>query len=239
MFDLPQGNTPEARKKSVETTKCEITIAAYIEAGGIGMGLLSDGSPYLTQRGLAVLCGVRNAHIGTIGRDWATVKPRIRAIKAHLGRPCASPHHILNWQGHRQYVYSVAVCEAVLAYYAVDAGDHIQPEARSNRLKFRSENLEAFIRRQITPRDTRRLPLRFRPVHNPTPEIYEAIDAAIAYVCGLFALSAWLANTYIDGLRQRAMNAPWNRLGLYLPLKAILEIQAEALLRINGTFTVR
>ena len=34
--------------------------------GEIGMGVLSDGTPYLNQRGLAVLCGVQNAHIGTI-----------------------------------------------------------------------------------------------------------------------------------------------------------------------------
>ena len=29
---------------------------------GIGMGVLSDGTPYLNQRGLAALCGVQNAH---------------------------------------------------------------------------------------------------------------------------------------------------------------------------------
>jgi hypothetical protein len=32
----------------------------------LGMGVLSDGTPFLTQRGLAAFCGVENAHIGTI-----------------------------------------------------------------------------------------------------------------------------------------------------------------------------
>ena len=49
------------------------------DVGGVGMGVLSDGTPFLTQRGLAALCGVMNAHIGTISADWNVLpaKPRI------------------------------------------------------------------------------------------------------------------------------------------------------------------
>jgi hypothetical protein len=39
------------------------------DINGIGMGVLSDGTPYLNQRGLAALCGVQNAHIGTISQS--------------------------------------------------------------------------------------------------------------------------------------------------------------------------
>ena len=50
------------------------------------MGVLSDGTPFLTQRGLARLCGVRNAHIGTISTEWkeSPQKPRMRRIRAIL-----------------------------------------------------------------------------------------------------------------------------------------------------------
>ncbi len=44
----------------------DLGIEADTEVNGIGMGVLSDGTPYLNQRGLAALCGVQNAHIGTI-----------------------------------------------------------------------------------------------------------------------------------------------------------------------------
>lgn len=56
------------------------------DVDGIGMGVLSDGRPYLNQRGLAALCGVKNAHIGTISSQWndEEQKPRIIAIKSIL-----------------------------------------------------------------------------------------------------------------------------------------------------------
>jgi hypothetical protein len=49
-----------------------LDIERDVDFNGIGMGVLSDGTPYLNQRGLATLCGVRNAHIGTIiSSQWA------------------------------------------------------------------------------------------------------------------------------------------------------------------------
>jgi hypothetical protein len=108
------------------------------EVGGIGMGVLSDGTPYLNQRGLAALCGVQNAHIGTISAHWAEEeqKPRISNIKAILTRAgFALPHaaHIeLVHAGRTHYCYPAEVCLAVLEYYAFDAGTNCQPEARDN-----------------------------------------------------------------------------------------------------------
>ncbi|WP_159109556.1 hypothetical protein [Bradyrhizobium sp. USDA 3458] len=46
----------------------DIYVDKQTEIQGIEMGVLSDGTPFLTQRGLARLCGVQNAHIGSIGR---------------------------------------------------------------------------------------------------------------------------------------------------------------------------
>lgn len=71
----------------------ELALEAEKEVQGIGMGVLSDGTPFLNQRGLAALCGVQNAHIGTISKDWADAepKPRIAAIKAIVGKGGKSP----------------------------------------------------------------------------------------------------------------------------------------------------
>ncbi len=253
MFDLSRNPTPEKRNFAPKLAlgakkhpRTALQIAAYAEIDGVGMGRLSDGSGYLSQRGLAHLAGVQNAHIGTISRDWDSDKPRILAIKAHMAEAPDEAHTELLWAGRRQYCYNPAVCEAVLDYYALDAGDHIQSEAQANRIRFKREDLNAWILKQVAPQSpkietpTRPDPLRFVPLSQPHPELGdELMTAFIAYVCGLCALSVWMANTYLEGLRQRAMNAPWNRLGLYLPLKAILEIQAEAVLLMNGTFTAR
>ena len=48
---------------------------------GIGMGVLSDGTPYLNQRGLAALCGVQNAHIAQL------VVSGMKLSKSHALRP--------------------------------------------------------------------------------------------------------------------------------------------------------
>ena len=244
MFDLSHNVSPTtriARSKRAPEVKSKLAIDAYDEIDGMGMGRLSDGSAYLTQRGVAHLCGVQNAHIGTISRDWDSDKPRILAIKTRLSRfgyHRASPHVVLTYAGRRQYCYDMAVVQAVLDYYALDAGKP-QAEAQSNRKRFIGDALETYILAHLATEAVPVEPLKFTPLRKAEPDVYEAMDAVIIYICGLYALSMWMANTYLEGLKQRALNAPWNRLGLYLPLKAILEIQAEAVLRMNGTFKVR
>lgn len=65
-----KGITPEQGVLNLEIEK-------DVDFGGIGMGVLSDGTPYLNQRGLAVLCGVQNAHM---------VAEYIRQLGARLQR---------------------------------------------------------------------------------------------------------------------------------------------------------
>ena len=84
------------------------------------MGVLSDGTPYLNQRGLAALCGVQNAHIGTISSQWSEFdqKPRIATIKATLSKAgfVASAAHIeIEHKGTAHYCYPSEVCLAVLS----------------------------------------------------------------------------------------------------------------------------
>ncbi len=106
--------------------------------GGIGMGVLSDGTPYLNQRGLAALCGVQNAHIGTISAQWseAEQKPRIAAIRAILAKSGATiprnTHIEVMHSGKVHYCYPSEVCLAILEYYAFDAGTNVQATARDN-----------------------------------------------------------------------------------------------------------
>ena len=48
----------------------DLQIQKQIEIDGVGMGVLSDGTAFLTGRGLARLCGVSNARIVEMGQDW-------------------------------------------------------------------------------------------------------------------------------------------------------------------------
>lgn len=115
----------------------DLGIERETEIQGIGMGVLQDGTPYLNQRGLAALCGVQNAHIGTISSQWTEMpeKPRIRAIKAILekiGYSAPKCHLEVPHKGVVHFCYPAEICLAVLEYYAFDAGPNCQPEARDN-----------------------------------------------------------------------------------------------------------
>jgi len=122
--------------------------------GEIGMGVLSDGTPYLNQRGLAALCGVKNAHIGTISSQWnePDEKPRIKSIKGTLGKAgytAAAAHIELTHGGRTHYCYPAEVCLAVLEYYAFDAGANCQPEARDNFRLLAGSKLRELIYSQV------------------------------------------------------------------------------------------
>jgi hypothetical protein len=124
------------------------------DVGGIGMGVLSDGTPYLNQRGLAALCGVQNAHIGTISSQWSEVdqKPRIQAIKAILtkmGFTASAAHVEVSHAGRTHYCYPDRLCLAVLEYYAFDAGTNVQQEARDNFRMLAGSKLREMIYSQV------------------------------------------------------------------------------------------
>ena len=137
------------------------------DIGGIGMGILSDGTPYLNQRGLAALCGVENAHIGTISSQWqdSVEKPRIRAIKSILkkvGLTADRAHIEVPHKGIIHYCYPAEICLAALEYYAFDAGTNCKPEARDNFRILAGSKLRELIYSQVgyDPSGTQSEPLR-------------------------------------------------------------------------------
>jgi hypothetical protein len=72
-----------AKELTTSQLKFDLGIHVQAEPDGIGMGVLTDGTPFLTGRGLARLVDMENLHIRTIGMDWNDdpPKPRIQGIK--------------------------------------------------------------------------------------------------------------------------------------------------------------
>lgn len=115
--------------------------------GPAGMGVLSDGTPFLTQRGLADLCGVENAHIGTISRDWNLDLPRIKTIKRLLsenGVEVSSPHIPVQDGRRTVFAYPAEVCSAIIEYFAFEAPLK-QPEAVKWIRRLVNKSLRDFI----------------------------------------------------------------------------------------------
>lgn len=166
MSSSPKEVTPNATRIDVLAAKSagrEIATAQGFlplgieksgDYGEIGMGVLSDGTPYLSQRGLAVLCGVENAHIGTISSQWNEhdQKPRIQKIKAILESAglVASTAHVEIQHGSKiHYCYPAEICLSILEYYAFDAGSNIQQQARKNFRVLAGSKLRDMIYQQV------------------------------------------------------------------------------------------
>tara|TARA_R110000868_G_scaffold92100_6_gene255507 strand:- start:3023 stop:3991 length:969 start_codon:yes stop_codon:yes gene_type:complete len=147
-----------ARKSPKANEKAQGVFDVFVEKdrdiNGVGMGVLSDGTPYLNQRGLAALCGVQNAHIGTISSQWGDEreKPRISMIKDILGKSgyvSKSAHIEIVHNGTSHYCYPAEICLAVLEYYAFDAGENRQDEARDNFRILAGSKLREMIYSQV------------------------------------------------------------------------------------------
>jgi hypothetical protein len=157
----------------------DLQIDRQLEIQGIGMGVLSDGTPFLTQRGLSRLCGVENAHIGTISGQWADDNPlprisTIRDILASRGEFLDSAH-IQVMDGQKiVFAYSDAVCLAVLEYYAFEAGANCKDEARTNFRRLAGKALQDFIYTQVGYDPSNSVPDAWRQFHDRVSLTYNA-----------------------------------------------------------------
>jgi len=158
------------------------------DVGGIGMGVLSDGTPYLNQRGLAAICGVQNAHIGTISSQWdePEQKPRITAIKNVLDKagfaPPASAHIQITHAGRTHYCYPAEICLAVIEYYAFDAGANCQEQARDNFRLLAGSKLREMIYSQVGYDPTGQHGDKFRKWHERIALNYQSAPKGFFHV---------------------------------------------------------
>lgn len=105
---------------------------------GIQMGVLVDGTPYISQPSLADLCGVSQATIESISLQWneKPLQPRIVKIKESLAEvgfaAPTTPHVTARWKGKERVCYPTNICISIIRYYAVEAGPNCQAKARES-----------------------------------------------------------------------------------------------------------
>lgn len=120
---------------------------AEMEFHGLPMGVLSDGTPFLTQRGLATICGVESSTLSRLVANWSeeSQKPRgIRLIELMQAQGFDRKQLYIITMGKQgeTHAYSDAVCMAFLEYYAFEADTKNKEIALTNyrllaRLSFR------------------------------------------------------------------------------------------------------
>lgn len=121
-----------------------------IDKNGIVMGVLSDGTPYLTGRGLARMCGVDNAVIFRLSNNWADEKskPRGQQINSILLRHGYNYPQLftkITGPNGENNAYTDAVCMSLLEYYAFDAAQANNETAKNNYRLLASLSFRKFI----------------------------------------------------------------------------------------------
>lgn len=142
----------------------DLGIEVQKDINGIEMGVLENGIPYLTQRGLSGVTGVARSLIQTITKEWeehyhdeVIAKDRISFFKKYLfanGFTEPTLHLETVQNGTIHYAYPDVVCMAFLEYYAFESkGDNTN--ALENYRKFAAFGLRKFIYEALdyTPSD--------------------------------------------------------------------------------------
>lgn len=125
-----------------------------VEVDGVQMGVMNDGTPFLTGRSLAVMCGVHHSVIQDLSTGWSSerLKPRGKKIDAIIREQGfeASNLYIPSTTSRRDhYHYPDYVCMAVLEYYAFDASQANNDVALRNYRLMARRTLRDFIYKSV------------------------------------------------------------------------------------------
>lgn len=119
------------------------------------MGILKDGTPYLTMTGLAKLCGVEPSALWAFTSKWNPEdnKPRtvfIADILFQQGYDIRTLFtRVTSDKGVETHAYPDYVCMAILEYYALEAKRFDNTIARENYRKLASYTLRKMIYDQL------------------------------------------------------------------------------------------
>lgn len=120
------------------------------DINGLEMGILPDGTPYLTGRGLARACGVAPGMILTLDQEWSrdSLQPQHQKIANLLdghGYTGDTLYFKARHDGVEVNCHPDAVCMAILEYYAFEATTTAAPVAQRTIRNLLRGGLRAYI----------------------------------------------------------------------------------------------
>lgn len=149
------------------------------EINGIEMGVLNDGTAYLSGRGLALMCGIDEATVRRVSQNWNTEQHTPRGMRiadilkghGYAGRPM---YHSIEVNGSKHHAFPDAVCMAFLEFYAFDS-EQPRPQALNNYRLLARSSLKAFIYVQIGYDPTNRIPECWKMFHDRVSLVYHKV----------------------------------------------------------------
>jgi len=160
----------------------DLGIQKQVEIDGIGMGVLSDGTAFLTGRGIARLCGVAHSVIQDLSNEWISGQnfARVSNVKAILDAhdlPSSTPYLEIKQGNAAFFAYPDAVCLAILEYYAFDAGLNVKEQAQKNYRLLAGKALRDFIYKQVGFDPENHISAPWRQFHDRVSLTYDSVPA--------------------------------------------------------------
>ncbi len=160
------------------------------EIDGINMGVLSDGTPFLSSRGVARLVGQAPSSIITLVTNWEEekYKPRgakIAQILKEQGVSDSKIHVEVVLNGVKTHAVDDATCLAILEYYAFDSTSKNQEVAQTNYRLLARRSIREFVYTSLGYDPNNVVPLEWKHFHdrmllNEVPRGYFSIFKEIA-----------------------------------------------------------
>lgn len=171
---------PQTRRSPISSGKqIPLFVDKEKEIDGVGMGVLSDGTAFLTGRGLARLCDVSNARIVEMGQTWKALSTNamaegVKKILREKGVMPDEPYIEITQRSGSFYAYPDAVSLAVLEYYAFDAPTE---HAKKNFRLLAGKALHDFIYAQVGYDPGSHVPEQWRQFHDRVSLTYNSVPA--------------------------------------------------------------
>ena len=169
---------PGENPRTTEQTELDLQIQKQIEIDGIGMGVLTDGTPFLTGRGLARLCGIDSSRISEMSADWhsdstRSISAKVKQILRERGLPLPEhPYIEVKQRSGVFHAYSDVVCLAVLEYYAFDS---VREQAQKNYRLLAGKALHDFIYTQVGYNPNHNIPEAWQQFHDRVSLTYNSV----------------------------------------------------------------
>lgn len=152
---LPPSQHPEASSLSIIVQK---------EVDGIEMGVLGDGTPYLSGSGIAKLCGTARSTIYERAAEWrdGNRSGKFARYLIEDGFTEASLYVETTHRGITVHAYTDDVAVRVLSYYAFEGGNEI---AKRRYRALGRQSLRDFVYKCVGYAPEPRVPDRWRQFH--------------------------------------------------------------------------
>lgn len=168
------GNPPTSTQGELN-----LQIQKQIEIDGVGMGVLNDGTAFLTRNGLARLCGVDGSRMTEMSASWdKTPAPplttKVRDMLQAKGIALKYPYIEITQRSGFFHAYPDVVCLAVLEYYAFDAATPTE-EAKKNFRLLAGKALHDFIYTQVGYDPSNAIPVVWQQFHDRVSLTYNSV----------------------------------------------------------------